>query len=190
MAALDSVCEGEGMSWEEDLFALFDDLEQQAGALYEADKAAEIADRSRAEYRQVTLAARLAATVGVAATISVDGVGAISGTVERVADGWLLLAAAHHDWIVNLDAVRMVEGASVRAVPEVAWPATARLGLGSALRRLAEAGERCLLHLRDSSRLEGSVRRVGKDFCEFVIGADRRTVLVPFAALSAIQSDN
>ena len=42
------------MAWEEELFALLDDLEQQAEALYDAERDAELADRSRAEYQQVT----------------------------------------------------------------------------------------------------------------------------------------
>ena len=35
------------MAWEEQLFALLDDLEQQAEALYDAEREAELADRSR-----------------------------------------------------------------------------------------------------------------------------------------------
>ncbi len=38
------------MSWEHELFALFDDLEGQAAAAWEADREAELADRARAEY--------------------------------------------------------------------------------------------------------------------------------------------
>lgn len=81
-----------------------------------------------------------------------------------------------------------MEGVSVRAIPEVAWSPLARLGLGSALRGLAEAGERCVVHLRDGGRYDGTVRRVGRDFCELVTGEERRTVLVSFGALAAVQS--
>ena len=52
------------MAWEEELFAVLDDLEQQAEALYDAEREVDLADRSRAEYQQVTLASRLMATVG------------------------------------------------------------------------------------------------------------------------------
>lgn len=176
------------MGWEHDLFALFDDLEGQAAALYAADRDAELADRSRAEYQHVTLASRLMASVGTEATLGVQGIGAVSGTVERVADGWALVASGDHDWVVNLAAVGTVVGASVRSVPEVAWSPVTRLGLGSALRRIAEAGERCLLHLRDGSRHEGTLRRVGDDFCELVEGEQRRMILVSFAGLAAAQS--
>ena len=176
------------MSWEDELFALFDDLEGQAGALAAVERGAEHADRSRAEYQAVTLASRLMASAGTELTLGVAGVGRVTGTVDRVAADWVLLSAGQHDWVVTADAVTTVERASVRSIPEVAWSPLARLGLGSALRRIAEAGERCLLHLRDGSRHEGTLRRVGADFCELVEGDDRRMILVPFSALAAAQS--
>ena len=128
------------MGWEDELFALFDDLEEQASALHAAERTAEHADRSRAEYQGVTLAGRLMATVGSTLTLGVTGVGPVAGLLERVADGWVLLSTGDHDWVVNGTAITTVEGASVRAVPEVAWSPLTRLGLGSALRRIAEAG--------------------------------------------------
>lgn len=176
------------MGWEEELFALFDDLEDQASALYAAERDLEVADRSRAEYQQVTLGGRLMASVGQPVTLGVLGVGPVGGTVERVADGWLLVASGDHDWVVVLGAVTTVEGASVRSVPEVAWSPLTRLGLASALRRIAEAAEPCLLHLRDGSRHDGVLGRVGADFCELVVGEDRRVVLLTFSALAAAQS--
>ena len=123
---------------EDELFALFDDLEDQASALHAADRMAEVADRSRAEYQQVTLASRLMASIGTSATLGVRGVGQVTGMVERVANGWLLLSAGEQDWVINTDAVATVEGASVRSVPEVAWSPLTRLGLASALRRISE----------------------------------------------------
>lgn len=176
------------MGWEDELFALFDDLEDQATVLYAAERDVEVADRSRAEYQQVTLAGRLMATVGSSAVVTVQGIGPVAGVVERVAAGWLLVASGEQDWVINQDAVTTVEGASVRAVPEVAWSPLTRLGLASALRRISEAGEACVLHLRDGSRHEGHLRRIGADFCELSTGEERRTVLVTFAALAAAQS--
>lgn len=176
------------MGWEDELFALFDDLEDQASALYAAERDVELADRSRAEYQQVTLGGRLMASVGRQVALGVLGVGPVGGTVARVADGWLLVAAGDHDWVVVLGAVTTVDGASERSVPEVAWSPLTRLGLASALRRVAEAGDPCLLHLRDGTRHEGVLRRVGADFCELATGEGRRTVLVAFSALAAAQS--
>jgi len=176
------------MAWEEELFALLDDLEQQAEALYDAERGLELADRSRAEYQQVTLASRLMASVGGDIGFDVRGVGAVAGVLERVGAGWCLLHGNGQDWIVPLAAVVTVRGASERSTPELAWSPVARLGLGSALRRLAEAGERCVLHLIDERLLDGTVRRVGADFVEAWIGEDRRTVLVPFDSLGAVHS--
>ena len=176
------------MGWEDELFALFDDLEEQASALHAAERTAEVADRSRAEYQQVTLASRMMASVGTTVALGISGVGVVPGTVQRVAEGWLLLSSGDHDWVVHTAAIRRIEGASVRSVPEVAWSPLTRLSLGSALRRIAEAGEECVLRLVDGTRHDGVLRRVGADFCELVEGEDRRTVLVAFTALAAAQS--
>ncbi|WP_309647748.1 hypothetical protein [Nocardioides sp.] len=175
------------MTWEDELFAVLEDLEQQADALYAAERAPELADRSRAEYQQVTLAGRLMATLGQPVQLGVRGVGQVSGDLARVAAQWCLVHGNGQDWIVALAAVSTVTGASRRAVPEVAWSPVTRLGLGSALRRLAEAGERCMVHLVDGTVHDGTLARVGQDFVELVTAGDR-VVLVSFAALTAVQS--
>lgn len=176
------------MSWEEELFGLLDDLEAQAASTFALEREAELADRRRAEYQQVTLAARLMASVDQLLTLEIAGVGAVAGTLERVATGWLLLHAAGQDWVVRHEALTGVTGGSDRAVPAVAWPAVAGLGLGSALRRLSDAGERCVFHGTDGSRHEGVPARVGADFVEVAVGETGRIVLVPFARLAAVQS--
>lgn len=178
------------MTWEEELFAFLDDLEQQAAGLYDLDRQAEVADRSRAEYRSVALASRLMASVDTELSLSVLGVGTVRGRLERVAAQWCLVGAPGTDWVVRLDAVGAVEGASDRAVPEVAWSPVSQLGLGSALRRLADAGERCVLHRVDGGRHDGVLSRVGEDFVEVLEGdpASGRLSLVAFGALAAVQS--
>jgi hypothetical protein len=175
------------MSWEEEVFALLDDLEQQAEAMYAAERDADLADRSRAAYREVTLASRLMASVGEELRLDVVGIGAVAGVLERVGDGWCLVAGPAQDWVVHLPAVAAVTGATERSVPEVAWSPVAKLGVGSALRRIADAGERCVLHLVDGTTYDALLRRIGADFVEARIGEDR-TVLVPIAALAAAQS--
>jgi len=175
------------MSWEDDLFALFDDLEGHAEALYDAEREPELADRSRAEYRRVSLASRLMASVEGDVTLDVLGVGPVAGRLERVADGWCLVSGAAQGWIVVLAAVGVVHGAADRSVPEMAWSPVARLGLGSALRRLSDSGQRCVAHLRDGSTRDGVLRRVGADFVELATGGDR-ILLVGFDALAAVQS--
>lgn len=175
------------MNWDEQLFAVLDDLEQQAESLYDAERDAEVADRSRAEYGAVTLASRLMACVDAEISLEVTGVGRVCGPLRRVATGWVLLESGGSQWVVPTGAVASVGGASARSVPEVAWSPVTRLGFGSALRRLSEAGERCLVHRTDGSRHEGVVRRVGADFAEIEL-TPGRVELVAFAALAAVQS--
>jgi hypothetical protein len=175
------------MRWEERLFALFDDLEGQAAALWEVEREAELADRARAEYGHVTLASRLVASVGSTVGLTVRGVGRLEGELQRVGDGWCLLRASHQDWVVATAAIQVVDGSSGRSVPEVAWSPVQRLGLGSALRRLAESQERCVLHLLDGARHDGVVSRAGSDFAELATAPERQ-VLVAYAALAAVQS--
>jgi hypothetical protein len=62
-----------------------------------------------------------------------------------------------------------------------------RLGLRAALRRLADAQARCLLHLADGTRHEAYVVRVGADFLE-TRDAAGGALLVPYAGLVAVQS--
>jgi hypothetical protein len=176
------------MGWEEELFALFDDLEGQATALYDAERAPELADRSRSEYAQVTLDSRLMASVDSEVTLELVGVGAVTGRLERVASGWCLVRGPGQDWVVRLGAVTAVHGASDRSVPAVAWSAVAKLGLGSALRRLSDSGETCALHLVDGRRHDGVLLRVGQDFVEVVTGEAGRVVLVSLDLLAAVQS--
>jgi hypothetical protein len=176
------------MAWEDELFAVLDDLEAEASALWEAERAPELADRERAEYREVPLAARLMASVDADLVLHVTGVGALAGRLDRVAQGWCVLTGPAQDWVVRQAAVAAVDGASDRAVPEVAWPATARLGLGSALRRIADAGERCVVHRLDGARHDGMLRRVGHDFVEVLEGEPARVSLVAYDAVAAVQS--
>ena len=79
--------------WEQRLTALFDDLEQQADALFTAEREAEVAERSRSEYAAVTLATRLMAARGTEVGLVVEGVGTVSGLVHRVAGDWCLVGA-------------------------------------------------------------------------------------------------
>ena len=177
------------MGWEEHLFALFDDLEQQAEALFDAERDVELADRSRAEYHHVSLASRLMASLDREVVLDLLGGSTVTGTLTRVGTGWCLVRGQGQDWVVRSAAVVVVGGASDRSVPEVAWPAVTKLGLGSALSRVAASGERCVLQLVDGRRQEAVLRRVGADFVEAGVGEDgRRRVLVAFTALAAVQS--
>jgi hypothetical protein len=175
------------VDWDERLFAFLDDLEQQAEALYDADRAAELADRSRSEYAGVSLASRLMASIDSEVMLDVTGIGPVSGVLQRVGPDWCLVHGTSQDWVVRLAAVAAVDGASARAVPEVAWSPVARLGLGSALRRLADTGQSCRLHATDGTVRDGVLTRVGRDFVEVVTGRER-LVLLAIDATAAVQS--
>jgi hypothetical protein len=174
------------VDWDERLFALLDDLEGQAEALYAVDREAELADRGRAEYASVPFATRLMASVDRELVLDLAGIGRVEGRLRRVAAEWCLLNGRAGDWVVPAGAITAAQGLSARSVPQVAWSPLTRLGLGSALRRLAEEEVACVVHRRDGGRHEGVVRRVGADFLELEQGG--RAVLVPFEGLAAVQS--
>ncbi len=178
------------MRWDERLAGLFDDLEQQAEGLALADRDVEVAEALRAEYSQVDLASRLLASVGVSMRLTVAGVGSVDGVLRRAGDGWCLLDARPQEWVVRLASVTTLWGLADRGLAAAARPLTARLGLGSVLRGIAEARTEAVLHRVDGSTLRGGLARVGADFVEVVAaGEDQRRVdVVPFDALAAVRS--
>ncbi len=176
-------------SWDHQLFALFDDLEGQAAALHERERDAELADRSRSEYHQVTLDSRLMASVGSRLTLTVAGVGRIEGELQRLGLGWCLVSAHAQDWILRTACVEVVQGASERSVPEVAWSPLHRLGISSALRRLAESQLRCVVHLVGGAQHEAVVHRVGADFVEISTSGGAGS-LIAYDAIGAVQSSD
>lgn len=177
------------MSWEHDLFALFDDLEARAEAEFADERDLEVADRAAIEYREVTWASRLHASSGELLNVSVAGVGSLSGPVVRTGAGWLALEVGSRSWIVFAHAVLRVSGLGSRSLPEAAWGVAQRLGPGSPLRALAESGRAVVVHLVDGSSVRGRIERVGADFFEFAEEAeqDRRSV-VPWRATAAVSS--
>jgi len=178
------------MRWEERLGDLFDDLEQQAEGLALAERDAEVVEQSRAEYAQLELAARVHASVGRRLLIVVTGVGGLDGTLTRAGSGWLLLDDGRREWIVATPAVASLRGLSDRALGPEVRPLTARLGLTSALREVADARADAALHHRDGSLTRGTLERVGTDFVEVRVGEDRRShrLTVPVSALAAVRS--
>lgn len=175
------------MSWEQELFTLLDDLEQQAAAVFEAEREVELRDRARSEYAGVTLSARLLASAGSAVRLRVRGVGWVEGELDRAGPDWCLVRAPGTDWVLPLAAVLSVRGASARAVPDVARTAVQRLGLASALRRLSDAGEPVVVRLVDGTSLEVELVRIGADFAEARTPAGE-VVLLAHAGIGAVQS--
>jgi hypothetical protein len=157
------------MHSDDSLFALFDDLEQQAAGLHLAEREAEVEELAMAEYAQVTLEERLHGARGAAVRLRLVDGNLLNGTLRRVGRDWLQVDDPHGcSWMVRTAAVAAVSGLGARAVNEDALPVTARLSLRSALRALAEARGECVLHLVGGDRVEGIPGRVGQDFVEVI----------------------
>ncbi len=179
------------MGWERSVLALLDDLEQQAEGLQLVERDLEVADRSRAEYAQVSMASRLHAVAGRQVRLTLLGGLSLAGTVDRTGADWLLLTdQVQREWIIRQGALAVLQGASSRSVPDDALGVLRRLSLRSVLRRLGEEGADCLLHLVDGGRLDGRLLRLGEDFAEVRLeggpAADGHD-LVPLTALAAVQ---
>jgi hypothetical protein len=177
------------MSWEESMFAVFDDLEQQAAGLQLVERDAEVADLTVAEYCRVSLGARLHASVGQELRLRLVGGHLVSGRLARVGEDWLLLVDRAAEWIVRHRGIATLGGLSARAHSEETWSVVDRLSLRAVLRRLSSVSEPCLVHFLDDHRVEGRVGRVGLDFFELYVGTgpDRSLQVVPVSSVSALQ---
>jgi hypothetical protein len=175
------------MRWDERLEGLFDDLEQQAEGLALSERDALVAEQRVAEYARVDLAARLHGSVGTRLGCEVVGVGRVEGGLSRVGDGWLLLETDHEEWLVRLYAVLALHGLSERAVAADLRRVTARLGVASALRQVAEDCAEVLVHLIDGRTLRVLLGRVGADFVEVADAGTRQVSVLPFTAVAAVR---
>src|SRR3954447_1263902 len=117
----------EGMSWEESMFAVFDDLEQQATGLHLVERDAEVADLTLAEYSRVSLAARLHASAGRELHVRLLGGRLLSGRLARLGEDWFLLVDGSTEWVVRHSGVATVGGLSSKAHGEDTWSAVDRL---------------------------------------------------------------
>ncbi len=190
------------MTWEQRLLDLFEDLEQQAEGVALSARDAEVAELARAEYSEVDLESRWHASVGQVVEVSGAHGLAVRGRVARVGCDWCLLAMEGEpsvadqaertaECVLALSAVVAARGLSPRARPPQLRPVTSRLGLGSALRGIAEERASVVLLRSDGARRRGVVGRVGRDFLELLgsegaDGADGATDLVPFSAVAAV----
>jgi small nuclear ribonucleoprotein (snRNP)-like protein len=183
------------MRWE-DLFA---DLEQQWDALAEGERQAEIAERTRAEFAQLTLVDRLRGSEGREVRVRTRGDQDVEGRLGRVGADFLLLVLPRCECVLPLSAVSAVTGLGDASVPESAAGAVrARLGLGSVLRRVAADRSQVSVVTAGGAMLNGSLQRVGSDFVEMAVhepgdaleaARSRRLTLVPFAALEMLRRE-
>jgi hypothetical protein len=182
------------MRWQ-DLFA---DLEAQADALEVAERAGEIAERTRIELASIGILDRLRAAQGSPVRLQLAGGTAVTGTLERIGVDWLLVAeSGAHEVLVVLAAIRTVAGIGRAAsVPASGGGVQARLTLRSALRGLARDRSGVTLQLVDGTMLAATIDRVGADFIEAArhpAGEARRhdavrdVVLVPCSAIAALR---
>lgn len=179
------------MTWEERLLDLFEDLEQQAEGAALAARDAEVAELARAEYSEVDLDSRWHASAGREVHVSAAHGLVVRGRVARVGDGWCLIAqrtdgaGEHREWVLTLGAVVAARGLSPQARTAPLRPVTSRLGLGSALRGIAEENATVTLVRSDGARRRGRLGRVGRDFVE-LRADDGVTEAVPFSAVVAV----
>lgn len=173
------------MSWERDVAAFLDDLEGQAEAVLRSERDWEVIDQARAEYATIGFVTRLMASQGRELDLQLLGLGQLRGRLERCTESWSLVDDGHREWVVRHPAVLTVAGVSERSLPREAWPRAAAVGIGSAMRRLADTGELVMVVLTDGNRCDGTWGRIGKDFAELIPVGAGGTRLVPHRAISA-----
>ena len=175
------------MLWEQRLLALFDDLELQAEGLALAERDGEVSDLARAEYARLELADRLHGNLGARLALGLGPSATVEGVTRQLGRDWLLLEEAGHEWVIRLAAISFVRGLTERSLAAAARPLTARLGVGSVLRRLAEAGDEVVVQSLHGDRQRGVLGRVGADFVELGGPAGRPVDVVPFGAFAGIR---
>jgi hypothetical protein len=177
------------VTWEERLFEVFDDLEQEAEGLALRSRDAEAGERARELYSEVDLASRFHGSVGAAVEVTVVGAGTLRGRLARTGRGWCLLAlddASGREAVVDLGGLLSVRGLAPRATPAVTRPVTTRLRLASALRSVAADGDAVAVTRIDGEVRRGRLGRVGADFVELLLEAGRAEV-VPMSALAVVR---
>jgi hypothetical protein len=176
------------MGWEETMFALFDDLEQQAEGLQLAGRDADVAELTMAEYSRISMGARLHASLGLDLRVRLVGGHVVAGRLARLGEDWLLLVDRSAEWIVRHNGIASVAGLSPRAHSEQTWSVVDRLTLRAVLRRLSGSNEPCLVHFVDAQQVAGRIGRVGRDFFELhaTEGAATQVQVVPVEPVAAI----
>jgi hypothetical protein len=173
--------------WDE----LFDDLEAQFDAEADAQRSAEVSDRTRRETARLQLLDRLCGSVGTEVRVSVRGVGSLAGRLVDVGCDWLLLQGGSSGAaLVPISAVLLVRGLRPDSTSaDLRGPVVGRLDVRYALRALARDRSRVIVALIDGSRASGTVARVGADFVELAehpVDEECRRGLVPSRATVAV----
>jgi len=175
---------------------LFGDLESQGASLDGREQLGEVAERTRIETGRLCLVDRLRPAQGQVVDLRCAGVGVLTGRLEWLgADCLLLSGPSTAEWLVPVAAVLAVTGMS-RWSDAAAGQVDRRLGLRSALRRLARDRVGVGIVLIDGGSITGTVDRVGLDFLEVAehpAGEPRRAAsvlrvwTVPLPGVAAIR---
>lgn len=176
--------------------SLFADLAGEMEEAERAERAAEVADRSRAEAARLRLVDRLRPAVGTPVRLWARTGHRFDGRVAAVGGDWVLLdQPAGQQVLVPLSGVESLAGLGAdAAVPGSEGQVAGRLTLGYALRRLARDRLFVQLCCASGTVLAGTLQRVGADFVELRehAPAERPPAaagrLVAFAALVAVRS--
>jgi hypothetical protein len=162
------------MRWDE----LFADLEAVAAADGEAERRAEVADRTRSEFGRLRLIDRLRPALHAPAHLRVGLLGhpSIGGSLWGLGSDWLLLGqepgqGGGAEWLVALSAVQTVAGLTT-ASAEPGWEGLvgARLDLRVVLRRVARDRSAVTVGLSSGDAISGRLSRVGLDHVELTVG--------------------
>ena len=181
------------MRWDE----LFDDLEAQLESGRRAERALEVADRTRRERATRDLRQRLVDQLGSPVTLEVAGGRRAEGELLEVGADWVLLGSGSGSTtLVPLPAVRSaVLGAQRRGRAEATPQLSRRLSLGHALRVLSRDRAPVRLVGVDGGELTGTIDAVGADLLdlsEHPLDLPRRRGnvptgrLVPFVAVAMV----
>ncbi len=144
------------MRWE----SLFADLEARLDAALAAERADEVAERTRTERAGVELADRVRAQDGRLEVTLRDG-HVVRGTVADAAPQWLLLVEGPREHLVPVSAVAVLAGLTDGAAGDPGV-VLSRLGLAHALRGVAQ--DRSVVRVRVAGlEMLGRVDAVGQD---------------------------
>jgi hypothetical protein len=182
------------MRWE----ALFGDLEAQAAALDQAEVAAEVAERARAELTGLALVDRARGALGSAVHLRYPHGVTVSGRLARVGPDWLLLDEL--DRAETLAAAVPLLGVRglgrYAAVPASTGVIESRTRLRMLLRAIARDRSAVRIYLVDGSVLDATIDRVGGDFVEVAMHATaeprrwdavRDVEVVPISAIAVVR---
>ncbi len=174
------------------MFALFEDLEQQAAGLHLVERDVEVAELTVTEYSRITLGERLHASLDRDLRVRLIGGRQVAGRLARVGEGWLLLVDGAAEWLVRTAGAVSIAGLSPRADSEETWSVADRLSLRALLRRLSADSASCVVHFVDDQQLQGRIGRVGKDFVELHVGegAGRSIQVVQVESVTALQEQS